>query len=95
MKIITNLSSFFLLTPILFYRLFVSPLLPATCRYQPTCSAYAMDAIKLYGPLQGTVLAVKRIASCHPWGGYGYNPVSKNLTCNRSNKRKSVNKKTF
>ena len=95
MKILYNLISIFILVPILLYRWFISPILPASCRYRPTCSAYAIDAIKLYGPLQGTVLAVKRIASCHPWGGYGYNPVSKNLTCNRGNKRKSVNKKTF
>ena len=89
MKIILNFSSFFLLTLILFYRWFVSPLLPATCRYQPTCSAYAIDAIKLYGPLQGTVLAVKRIASCHPWGGHGYRPISEDSNCNKNKKEKA------
>lgn len=95
MKILYKLILIFILAPIFLYRWFISPLLPASCRYRPTCSAYAIDAIKLHGPLQGTVLAVKRIASCHPWGGYGYNPVSENLTCNKSNKRKSENKKAF
>ena len=95
MKILLNLCSFFLLAPIFFYRWFISPLLPVACRYQPTCSVYAIDAIKLHGPLQGTVLAVKRIASCHPWSGYGYHPVPEDLNCNRNKKRKSVNKKRF
>ena len=89
MKIVLAVISYFLLVSIFFYKWFISPFLPATCRYQPTCSAYAIDAIKLHGPLQGTLLAVKRIASCHPWGGNGYRPVPENLT----RKKKSMNKK--
>ena len=92
MKTLLNLISFFLLVPIFFYRWFISPLLPATCRYQPTCSIYAIEAIKLYGPLQGTVLAVKRIASCHHWGGHGNHPIPEDLNCNRNKKRKIDNK---
>ena len=92
MKILYNLISIFILVPIFLYRWFISPLLPASCRYRPTCSSYAIDAIKLYGPLQGTVLAVKRIASCHPWGGNGYSPVPENLTREKKLK-KSMNKK--
>ena len=80
MKIVLAVISYFILVPIFFYKWFISPFLPAACRYQPTCSAYAIDAINLHGPLQGTLLAVKRIASCHPWGGNGYRPVPKNLT---------------
>ncbi len=64
-----------LLLPIRFYKLCISPMLPPACRYQPTCSEYAMQAIKKHGPLRGTWLAIKRIARCHPWGGSGYDPV--------------------
>jgi putative membrane protein insertion efficiency factor len=62
--------------PIRFYQLAISPLLGANkCRYQPTCSHYAIEAIEKWGILQGTWLAIKRILSCHPWGGHGYDPV--------------------
>ena len=87
-----NILAHFLTAFIFFYRWFISPILPVSCRYQPTCSAYAIDAIKSRGPLQGTVLAVKRIASCHPWGGFGYQPVPENLTREKKLK-KSMNKK--
>tara|TARA_B100001093_G_C26480910_1_gene864845 strand:+ start:466 stop:762 length:297 start_codon:yes stop_codon:yes gene_type:complete len=82
-----NLFSYFLIALIFIYRWFLSPILPIACRYQPTCSAYAIDAIKLRGPLQGTALAVKRIASCHPWGGYGYDPVLNTAVKNKNNKK--------
>ena len=48
---------------------------PASCRYTPTCSEYAVQALKKYGPVKGLYLAVKRILRCHPWGGSGYDPV--------------------
>ena len=64
-----------LLLPISFYRACISPLLPASCRYVPTCSQYAAEAIRRHGPLLGLWLGIKRICRCHPWGGSGYDPV--------------------
>jgi len=64
----------FLLT-IKVYQTLISPLTPATCRYQPTCSHYAKDALEKHGLFKGGKLAIKRIFSCHPWGGSGYDPV--------------------
>ena len=58
-----------------FYRHCISPLTPAACRYTPTCSQYAMEAIKKYGPFKGGWLAFRRILRCNPWGGSGYDPV--------------------
>ncbi len=67
--------SFLLLLPIYFYRSCISPFTPPSCRFTPTCSAYAVEAIKKHGPLKGLYLAVRRILRCHPWGGSGYDPV--------------------
>lgn len=64
-----------LLLPIRFYQVCISPLTPPSCRYTPTCSEYARQAIIKHGPLKGLYLAVKRILRCHPWGGSGYDPV--------------------
>lgn len=50
-------------------------MLPPACRYVPTCSAYAIEALQKYGPVKGGMLAMKRIGRCHPWGGSGYDPV--------------------
>lgn len=58
-----------------FYKYSISPLLPGACRYTPTCSEYAAQAIEKYGVLKGFWLGIKRISSCHPWGGSGYDPV--------------------
>lgn len=58
-----------------FYQGAISPLSPAACRYHPTCSQYAVEAINRYGALKGGWLALKRISRCHPWGGSGYDPV--------------------
>ena len=57
------------------YQLLLSPILGPRCRFQPTCSTYALDAIKLHGGLRGGWMAIKRIIRCHPWGGHGYDPV--------------------
>ena len=57
------------------YQLFVSPLLPPSCRYAPTCLQYAAEAIGRYGAWRGGRLALRRLARCHPWGGSGYDPV--------------------
>ena len=61
--------------PIRLYQKFISPCLGHNCRFLPTCSQYAIEAITKYGPLKGLWLAVKRILRCHPWGGSGYDPV--------------------
>lgn len=57
------------------YQLWISPLLPAACRYYPTCSAYAIEAIEKHGPISGTWMALRRIARCHPFRPGGYDPV--------------------
>jgi len=57
------------------YKYTLSPLLPNACRYTPTCSQYAIVALQKHGIIKGTILAVKRISSCHPMGGHGYDPV--------------------
>jgi|APHig6443717497_1056834.scaffolds.fasta_scaffold24120_2 putative membrane protein insertion efficiency factor len=58
-----------------FYRWFISPLLGPRCRFQPTCSAYALEALARHGAIKGGWLALRRIARCHPWGDSGYDPV--------------------
>ncbi|WP_181310102.1 membrane protein insertion efficiency factor YidD [Nocardioides campestrisoli] len=57
------------------YRTFISPLYGQVCRYHPTCSAYALDAVTEYGALKGSWLAVRRLSRCHPWSPGGYDPV--------------------
>ena len=66
---------YLLLLPIKFYQLFISPLLGSNCRFNPTCSQYAYDAIKQHGVFKGTFLSAKRIGKCHPWHEGGYDPV--------------------
>jgi putative membrane protein insertion efficiency factor len=58
-----------------FYQKGISPFTMPSCRYVPTCSAYAVEALEVHGALRGGWLAVRRILSCHPWGGHGYDPV--------------------
>lgn len=57
------------------YQLVISPYLPPRCRHLPTCSAYAIEAVQLHGPVHGAWLALRRILRCHPWGTSGYDPV--------------------
>ena len=64
-----------LILPIRFYQKYISPLTPATCRFTPSCSHYAIEAIRKHGPFKGLALAVWRILRCNPWGGSGYDPV--------------------
>lgn len=71
-------STFFrriMILPIRLYQLVISPLLGANCRFQPSCSAYAQEAIMRHGVGRGGMLALRRILKCHPWGGEGYDPV--------------------
>ncbi len=68
------LGSFFILL-IRVYQYTLSPFLGKSCRYTPTCSVYGVEAIKKHGPFKGGWLAIKRIGSCNPWGGSGYDPV--------------------
>lgn len=63
--------------PIRFYQYAISPLLGPRCRFKPTCSHYAIEAIEEWGVLKGGWLAMKRIGKCHPWGPWGYDPVPK------------------
>lgn len=72
---IKRLLTWILLVPVYFYRTAISPLLPSSCRYTPTCSQYTIEALKKHGPFKGLYLSVKRILSCNPWGGSGYDPV--------------------
>lgn len=64
-----------LILPVRFYQLAISPMLPPSCRYVPTCSQYTIEALRKHGPVKGLWLAVKRILRCHPWGGSGYDPL--------------------
>lgn len=61
--------------PIRFYQGAISPLFPSVCRFTPTCSQYAVEAIARHGVVKGSWMALRRIARCHPWGGSGYDPV--------------------
>ncbi len=64
-----------LILPIRFYQICISPLFPPVCRYTPTCSQYTIEALRKHGPLKGLWLGAKRILSCRPGGGHGYDPV--------------------
>ena len=61
--------------PIRIYQYVISPLLPTSCRHVPSCSVYAIEALKVHGIIRGTYLAAHRILRCHPWGTHGYDPV--------------------
>lgn len=72
---IHKLGERILILPIRFYQMAISPMTPASCRFTPTCSQYAVEAIRKHGAAKGALLAAKRIGRCHPWGGSGYDPV--------------------
>ncbi|MBP1667918.1 MAG: putative rane protein insertion efficiency factor [Bacteroidetes bacterium] len=78
MKILHTLHSFLiqvLILPVRFYQYSISPLLPNSCRHQPTCSHYTIEALKVHGLLKGSMLSLWRILRCNPWGTSGYDPV--------------------
>ena len=72
---IKKILLFPILLTIRLYQWFVSPLLPTTCRFLPSCSHYSVEALRVHGAILGVSLSVKRICRCHPWGGSGYDPV--------------------
>jgi putative membrane protein insertion efficiency factor len=75
MKVVLKIPSYILIGLVFFYKKAISPWLAPACRYTPTCSEYAMEAIKKYGAIKGGWLAIKRFSTCHPWGGHGHDPV--------------------
>lgn len=75
LKKISQLPSKFLIAMIRVYQVTLSPFIGGACRYTPTCSNYGIEAIQKYGAIKGSWLTIKRIASCNPWGGSGYDPV--------------------
>lgn len=74
-----SLLAFLFKAFIRFYQLVLSPLIGPRCRFQPTCSHYAIEALDRHGALKGGWLTLKRIARCHPWGGFGYDPVPQSV----------------
>jgi putative membrane protein insertion efficiency factor len=74
-RIFKSIFSLFFLFLIWIYQNLFSPILGKSCRFNPTCSHYGIEAIKKHGPFKGVWLTVKRIGKCHPWGGSGYDPV--------------------
>ncbi|MEP6615059.1 MAG: membrane protein insertion efficiency factor YidD [Ginsengibacter sp.] len=75
MKVLLKILSYPFIFLIRTYQLILSPLIGPSCRYTPTCSQYAIEALKKYGPFKGLWLSLKRIARCNPWGGHGHDPV--------------------
>ncbi len=74
-KLIRSVLVTILILPVRFYQKFISPLTPPSCRFTPTCSQYAVEALRKHGPVKGLWLAIRRILRCHPWGGSGCDPV--------------------
>jgi len=89
-KAILKILGWILLVPVYFYKYAISPLTPASCRHVPTCSQYAVEAIKVHGPFKGLWLTVRRISHCHPWGTHGYDPVPPkgNIPVKKLNRKK-------
>lgn len=79
-----------LTAPIRAYKFFLSPWLGQSCRFTPTCSSYAIEAIETLGPAQGLLLSVKRIGRCHPWCKGGHDPVPKNASEENKNRTLST-----
>jgi len=75
MRTLRRILSLPLIVLIKLYQWIISPLLGPKCRFTPTCSQYALEALKKYGPLKGGWLSLRRISRCHPWGGHGVDPV--------------------
>lgn len=89
MQMLRTILSFPIIFLVKIYQWIISPILPASCRYTPTCSSYMIEALKEWGPIKGTYLGLKRIGSCNPWGGSGYDPVPKKEGCNHDHHKNS------
>jgi putative membrane protein insertion efficiency factor len=75
MKVLLRILSFPFIALIKLYQWVISPFLGPKCRFTPTCSQYAIEALKKHGLIKGSWLTIKRLSRCHPWGGHGYDPV--------------------
>lgn len=75
LSVVKRVVSFPLIMLVRFYQLCISPLKPPSCRFTPTCSQYAIEALRKHGPIRGLYLTIRRLLRCHPWGGSGYDPV--------------------
>lgn len=69
------LAARLLMLPVYLYKGAISPHLPKSCRFEPTCSTYAIEALRKHGAIRGSWLTIRRLSRCHPWGGSGYDPV--------------------
>ena len=74
-----NILTYSLIKLIKIYKFLISPLLGHSCRYLPTCSEYSIEALTNYGFLKGSLLSLKRVLSCHPWGSGGFDPIKKEM----------------
>jgi len=70
-----KILGYILIAPIWIYQKIISPLFPSSCRHEPSCSVYSVEAIKQRGPFIGLWFSIKRLSKCHPWGTFGYDPV--------------------
>ena len=75
MNVVLKIIGFPLIFLVKIYQWIISPILPQACRYTPTCSSYMIEAINVWGPFKGFYLGLRRVMSCHPWGGHGHDPV--------------------
>lgn len=89
-----GIAAFILSVPIHIYRVILSPWLGSNCRYQPSCSAYGLEALKKHGAVKGGYLALRRIFRCHPWGQSGYDPVPDKAPVKKMSPHKTSLKKT-
>ena len=85
-----SLGARILALPVRAYRRFLSPLKPPTCRFVPTCSHYALDALRQHGSLRGSWLTLRRLCRCHPWGGSGFDPVPTRNPSPTASPRKAI-----
>lgn len=90
LKAIASVLAWPLLALVWLYRLAISPWLGNNCRYDPSCSEYALEALRKHGAFRGTWLAARRIARCHPWGGSGYDPVPDDKEVEQLRKERTV-----